>query len=117
MRIPFFLATATLLILGACAETASTPSVSTDPITAAVSGKTIVSGNTKFSIGSNGSLSGIGPDGVTEFKGAWTVRDGKWCRTFTEPATFAGTECQEAVLGDGTITITGRGGPTVWAIQ
>lgn len=52
-----------------------------------------------------------------KFEGAWDIRDGKWCRTIKEPASFAGTECQAITLGDSVITITGRNGPVDWQIK
>lgn len=104
------------LLVSACVETTSTTGASSDPITQAISGKTIVSENAQFTMGTNGSLNGETSGGTT-FKGAWTVRDGQFCRTISEPASFVGTECQKAELGDGTITITGRNGPIVYSIE
>lgn len=90
----------------------------TDNIIKAVSGKTLVNETAEFKVRKNGRLIGkAGSKGQVKFKGAWAVRDGKWCRTFTEPAEWAGTECQTATLGDGTITIVGRNGPGVWQIK
>lgn len=118
MRFLYFSVVASSVFLSACAEQPKIATDTVDPITAAISGKSLVRDDAVFDVGSDGSLTGKGGPGMaTEFKGAWAIRDGKWCRTFTEPASFAGTECQPADLGDGTITITGRAGPMVWQIQ
>lgn len=87
----------------------------TDTIRKAVSGKTLTNGGTKFKVKRNGRLTGS--SGALKFKGTWTIRDGQWCRTLTEPANFAGTECQPTELGENTITITGSRGPTVYDIN
>lgn len=87
----------------------------TDAIMKAISGKTIVSETAEFKLRKNGRLTGKA--GAVKFKGAWTVRDGKFCRTMTEPPEWVGTECQPTKLGDGTVAITGRNGTTVWKIK
>ena len=110
-----FILLSTLCLATACAETTTTAPAAVDPITAAVSGKSLVNGDAIFNVGSEGSLTGT--NGTADFVGTWEVRDGKWCRTFSEPANFAGSACQEAVLGDGTITITGERGPITWTIS
>jgi hypothetical protein len=105
--------------LAACAV-APTQAVSAD-LETALSGKTIVSEGSSFTINADGSLTGsmTGADGApaTQFVGSWEIVDGQWCRSFTEPAKFAGRACQEATLGDGTVTIVGERGPRTWAIQ
>lgn len=87
----------------------------TEAITKAISGKTIFNDSAEFKVRKNGKLTGKA--GKTKFKGAWAIRKGKWCRTFTEPKKWAGTECQPAKLSGNTITITGRNGPQVWKIK
>jgi hypothetical protein len=88
-----------------------------DPITAAVSGRTLVAGETTINAGADGSLTGTLANG-NALEGGWTVRDGQWCRTLTAPAAIAGTACQDAELGDGTLTLTNTdGSTTTWAIQ
>lgn len=83
-----------------------------------LSGKTILHEAAEFKIRRNGRLTGkAGPKRDIVFKGAWAIRNGKWCRTFTEPEQWAGTECQPIEFGNGTITITGRNGPQVWQIK
>jgi hypothetical protein len=105
-----------VLVAGTAACMPAGPTAEMDPITAAVSGRTLTAGDTVLNAGADGSLTGTLPNG-TELSGAWTVRDGQWCRTLEVPANLAGTECQDAVLGDGTITIDGQRGPTTWTIQ
>ncbi len=87
----------------------------TDAVMKALSGKTIVSPTAEFKLRKNGRLTGKA--GSLKFKGSWTVRDGDFCRTLTEPKQWAGTECQPTKLGDGTVSITGRNGTNVWKIM
>ena len=113
---PIFVVLTSTLLLGACLEGTQQSSAPTDPLTNAISGKTIVSETFQATLGSNGSFNGKTTDGMV-FKGAWTVRNGQFCRTLTEPERFVGTECQNAELGDGTVTITTRRGPVVYQIN
>jgi len=80
-----------------------------------LSGKTIVSGDAEFSFRRNGRITGKFKK--TKFKGAWTARGGKFCRTFTEPEAWVGTECQPISFGNGTVTITGRNGPIEYTFK
>lgn len=103
-----------------CGALCAAPALAADPITDAISGKTVKAerGDTvKFH--KNGRLTGmIGPQQDIELLGAWTIRDGRYCRTIEKPASFAGTACQDiTVNGDGTVTIDGTNGPIVWTIQ
>lgn len=98
--------------------TATQAMASDEAIKKTLAGKSIVNEGSEFKLRRNGGITGkAGPNRDIIFKGAWAIRDGKWCRTFTEPKSFAGTECQPMELGDGTITITGRNGPQVWKIK
>lgn len=99
--------------LSACAETQSI-----DPITQAVSGRTLVAGETRLTAGANGALVGTLAGGDT-LSGTWRILNGKWCRTLTEPARFAGPEvCQNAALTDGQLVIVGSSGnPTTYVIE
>ncbi len=120
MKIPFFLAAATSLVLGACAETASTPGASTDPITAAIVGKTLVAdvgGGARFYSAPDGTTTGMVGD--EEYVGTWAVRDGKMCNQYSKPERFSSPACLDATLnGDGTITIATRNGNSVvWTIE
>lgn len=72
----------------------------TDPITSAVSGRTLVSGDTRLTAGANGALVGTLASGDT-LSDSWRVNNGKWCRTLTLPARFNGPEVsQDAALTD-----------------
>jgi len=85
-----------------------------------LAGKTIVTdmNNAEFKLRRNGKITGkAGPNQTIKFTGAWTIRGGKFCRTFSEPESFEGTECQNISFGDGTVTITGRNGPVIWNIE
>lgn len=111
LRLPAVFAVA--LTLTACAETASTP---LDPISAQLSGKTLVNESSSFSVNPDGSL--IGKVGDEDFIGAWAIRDGQWCRTFETPARFAGTACQDITFNeDGTVTIDGVNRPQTFNIE
>jgi hypothetical protein len=109
-------ATIVALVAGAaaCVQVETAPEM--DPIAAAVSGRMLVAGDNVLLAGSDGSLTGTLANGA-ELTGAWEVRDGQWCRTLVTPENLAGTDCQAAELGDGTITIEGTNGPTTWTIQ
>lgn len=89
-----------------------------DPITEAVSGRTLVAGDTRLTAGENGALVGTLANGDT-LSGTWRIRDGKWCRTLSQPARFAGPEvCQDAALTDGLLVIVGsNGSPTAYTIE
>lgn len=108
------LAIATLIPVAACAEVTTTP----DPITQAVSGKTLVAGGSRFTAGANSALIGTLANGDT-LSGTWRISGGKWCRTLTQPARFSGPEiCQDAALTDGQLVIIGsNGSPTVYSIE
>ena len=111
---PTFLATASLVVATACADVAISP----DPITVAVSGRTLVSGDTRLTAGQNGTLVGVLANGDT-LSGSWRIAGGKWCRTLTLPERFSGPEvCQDAALQDGQLVIVGsNGSPTTYTIE
>ncbi|MCV6585144.1 MAG: hypothetical protein OIF47_06380 [Marinibacterium sp.] len=81
-------AVACALVLAAC----DIPTAAVDPLNAALSGKTLTSGSTTIMLGSDGTISG---DGVA---GTWEIRDGKFCRTLTQPESLQGSECQTVTL-------------------
>ncbi|MEL7300877.1 MAG: hypothetical protein AAFM92_10880 [Pseudomonadota bacterium] len=99
--------------LAACAENQTI-----DPITQAVSGRTLVAGETRLTAGANGALVGTLAGGDT-LSGTWRISNGKWCRTLTQPARFAGPEvCQDAALTEGQLVIVGsNGNPTTYTIE
>lgn len=103
-----------LIAVTACAEVSTTP----DPITQAVSGRTLVAGDSRLIAGANGTLIGTLATGDT-LSGTWRISGGKWCRTLTLPARFAGPEvCQDAALADGQLVIVGsNGSPTTYVIE
>ena len=111
---PIFLLTASLVAVTACTDVAT----SHDPITIAVSGRTLVSGDTRLTAGQNGALVGTLANGDT-LSGTWKINGGKWCRTLTLPERFSGSEvCQDAALQDGQLVIIGsNGSPTTYTIE
>lgn len=109
-RFPAILPIVVTLALGACA---STPEP--DPLIAPIVGKTLTSTEgVTVVLGADGSVKGsFGDDGVID--GAYQMRDGKYCRTLTQPPAFAGTECQNVTITDDTVEFespTGR--TTMW---
>ena len=111
---PTFLVTASLVVVTACTDVATSP----DPITVAVSGRTLISGGTRLTAGTNGTLVGTLANGDT-LSGTWKISGGKWCRTLTLPERFSGPEvCQDAALQDGQLVIIGsNGSPTTYTIE
>ena len=73
-------------------------------LTAALSGRTLTNESGSLRLAANGSLSGtVGGNALT---GAWTERNGQFCRTIAEPARLVGTACQDVIFNnDGTVTI------------
>ena len=102
-----------VVTLAACAETQTV-----DPITQAVSGRTLVAGDTRLAAGADGAQVGTLAGGDT-LSGTWRISNGKWCRTLTQPARFAGPEvCQDATLTEGQLVIIGsNGNPTSYVIE
>lgn len=97
-----------------------TPAIAQDDaLKKALSGKSLLAPNAQLKLARNGKLSGaVGKDLKVALEGAWTVRDGKFCRTLELPAHLVGTECQKAVLNaDGTVTIDGVRGPVIYQIK
>ncbi len=82
------------LALAACKTTGENLSESDAPLYAALAGQTLENRAVSFHLHENGTLSGTG------VKGTWEVKDGKFCRTLSQPASLAGSDCQ-AVLFDG----------------
>jgi len=105
---------AALVTVTACAEGTMAP----DPITQAVSGRTLVASETRLTAGANGALVGTLAGGDT-LSGTWRISNGKWCRTLTQPARFAGPEvCQDVALTEGQLVIIGsNGNPTTYSIE
>ncbi len=103
-----------LIAVSACAAVSTTP----DPLEQAVSGRTLVAGDTRLTAGANGALVGTLASRDT-LSGTWRITNGKWCRTLTQPARFAGPEvCQDAALADGQLVVIGsNGSPTTYNIE
>lgn len=113
-----FFRTVSYLLAGSVIATASFAADA--DLKATLSGKTIVSeeNNAEFKLRRNGRLTGkAGTNQQVEFSGAWTIRDGRFCRTIQKPESWAGTECQAIELGQGTVTINGRNGPIQYVIK
>ncbi len=76
-----------------------------------LSGATLTNDRSTIVLGADGSMSG-------SVEGAWTERNGQFCRTLTAPARLAGTICQPVRFNDdGTVTfIGGAGGDVTYRI-
>lgn len=94
----------------------ATSNSDTDPITAAVSGRTLTLGSSRLDVGADGTLTGVIRNG-DELVGTWSVQNGQWCRTIVQPTRLAGSECQNASVGNGTFTVDGLQGPLTWQIE
>ena len=99
---------ASAVLLAACADSTPTPPPTpTDPVTAALVGKTLTSGSAKLQLQEGNKMVGrAGPNGDVPIAGAWEIRDGKFCRTLTSPPQLAGTECQGVVIDGETATFS-----------
>lgn len=86
-------------------------------LTERLSGKTLTNENATILLGADGRVSGTIRAG--ELVGAWTERDGQYCRTFTAPERVAGTLCQDVRFNaDGTVTFLGGvAGDTTWTMN
>jgi hypothetical protein len=86
-----------------------------DEMSAALAGRTLTAGPTVISLGEGGRMSGsVGDDALD---GDWSISDGRFCRTITEPARMAGTECQRLEINGGKATITTRRGSQVYSLE
>ncbi len=81
------------------------------PAWLSIVGKPLTNGDTTVTIGADGTVTGGG------FEGVWEERDGKYCRTLTQPAQYAGTECQTVVLNGDQVTFESPQGHSVtWTV-
>ncbi|WP_424969923.1 hypothetical protein [Dinoroseobacter sp. S76] len=102
-----------LIALGvaACDTPAPDTAMMGDPLKDALAGKTLMNvdnPDTLLTFGADGSLSGA----VT---GTWSVENGQFCRTLTEPASVAGSLCQDVVIdGDVLTFLAGTNGDSSW---
>lgn len=94
----------------------SASGASSDGLQATLSGRTLSNDNGRITLGTDGRLSGSVRGAALD--GAWTVRNEQFCRTITQPARVAGTECQDVTFNDdGTITIDGVNGAVTWTLS
>lgn len=98
----------------ACAPTTSQP---VDPLVAPFVGKTLSNTGNDITFNADGTINGTaGPDRDINVSGVWEVRNGRFCRTITEPATLPegipATECQEVVVDGNQVTFTSPTGRT-----
>lgn len=107
-------------VIAGCTPSATTQAPATgaaaEGLQATLSGRTLSNDNGEINLGTNGRMSGTVRG--APFAGAWTVRNEQFCRTITQPARVAGTECQDVTFNDdGTVTIDGVNGPVTWALS
>lgn len=102
-----------LIVLGvaACDTPAPETAMMVDPLKDALAGKTMMSvdnPDTLLTFGTDGTLSGA----VT---GTWSVENGQFCRTLTEPASVAGSLCQDVEIDGEVFTfLSGTNGNSSW---
>ena len=93
------------LVLAGCQTTTNASAPMNDGILkAALSGKTLVRGDTSIALNSDGSMVS---DAV---EGTWYVSGGKFCRTIVKPANYAGHECQGVVFEGDQVTFNSPSG-------
>ncbi|MCK8484033.1 hypothetical protein MUY21_08295 [Aliiroseovarius sp. S2029] len=109
----FFKATATICAALIAAPSAMAQSDSQDPLFQQLAGKSFV-GKTGLAIKlePDGTISG-GNDAL-KFAGTWTVEDGKYCRTLTEPTPepMRSSGCLEVSIDGDQATLTSEDGTT-----
>lgn len=94
-----------VMLVGCSAElTADTAVMSTASGPAALSGKTLTNADTTFIVNADGTLTGEEATGEA-VAGTWTIEDGKWCRTLTQPAAYAGTSCRDVIIEGDQVTL------------
>ncbi|WP_425091221.1 hypothetical protein [Tropicimonas sp. S265A] len=103
------------LALAACDQTALQPGP--DPITAAISGKTLVNEDATFTLNPDGTASGT--LGTETYEGTWRIARGQFCGAAVKPERFSGLGlCRDIILNDnGTVTLVGGGRRSVFAIR
>ena len=77
-----------------------------DPLYSSLVGRTLTRGGFTITFNPDGSMVGANPD----LTGTWEVRDGQFCRTISQPAQMAGTECQSVTISGASYTFTGPSG-------
>ena len=82
----------------------ATPAFAADDLKKALSGKSLTNDSGTITLRRNGKIK------AKRFEGAWTVRDGKFCRTITKPEKIAGTECQEVKFEGKNVTFISPSG-------
>jgi len=103
---------ATVGSLGACEINHDTsPQGSSAPesdaaLSAALSGRTLTLGANRINVGADGTLSGSAANGAA-ILGAWSIRNGKWCRTLSSPEAMAGSACQRLAIEADKVAING----------
>ncbi|MEP1354484.1 MAG: hypothetical protein ABJX32_16585 [Tateyamaria sp.] len=110
---------ASTAMLAACGDGYSDPaSIPLDPISQQLVGKRLVSTGMTLHLQEGNRMAGrAGPSGDVNIDGAWQIREGKFCRTISEPVQMVGTECQDISIDGETATLVGRDGPTTFIIE
>ncbi|WP_156883586.1 hypothetical protein [Salipiger mucosus] len=70
----------------------------------ALSGKTLSNSDTTLIVNADGTLTGQEATGEA-VSGTWTVEDGQWCRTLTQPEAYAGTSCRTVLIEGDQVTL------------
>lgn len=90
-----------------------------DVLTQQLVNKTLTSTGSTISLLEGNRLIGrAGPGNQSvNIAGAWQIREGRFCRTLTEPSQLAGTECQDISIDGDSVTIDGVNGPVTYIMS
>lgn len=86
----------------------ATPALS-ESLHSKLAGKTFSNDAMTVTLLNNGAMKGLWKG--KQIKGAWTIREGSFCRTVSAPAPLAGTECMTVSFNQDVVTFvstTGR---------
>ena len=109
---------ASVLALTACSQSDPVPQTSQDPITEQLVGKRLVGPGLTLRLLEGNQLAGrAGTGNQVSIDGAWEIREGRFCRTISQPSQLAGTECQDITIDGETATLVGRDGPQTFIIE
>lgn len=106
LALPICLLTAcTTAPVPATAPEAAAPTEADLQLRGRLAGKTLSNAESTMALTADGRL--LGKESTGEItRGTWEIRDGKWCRTLTEPAAWAGTGCRGVTFSGNTVTMS-----------
>lgn len=101
-------------VLAGCVDSTAPAdtAMATDPLYTALAGQSFSRGDFTITFNTNGRLTGENPSVV----GRWEIKDGQFCRTITEPAQIAGSECQNVTIDGDSYTFSGSSGDRTYTL-